>query len=116
MIGLNRLVGIMMAGGLTASQSSTMQDMGGNMLDVVRVSVTQYELAQVRTAVATECIFGGKTKVLKDFPAFVRDNMSAKGRDPGTDFWETLYWAEAGHRHLLQRAGQAEGLGRRHLR
>ena len=94
MIGMQRLMGLMVMSGVGATQSQTMMDMADGSLDVVRVAVTQYELAQMRTAVVTEVLFGGPQKVTKDFSEFIKGNMSASGRDPSIDFWETPYWAE----------------------
>ena len=92
MIGMQRLMGLMVMSGVGATQSETMMDMADGSLDVVRVAVTQYELAQMRTAVVTEVLFGGPGKVTKDFSAFVKANMSSSSRDPSLDFWETPYW------------------------
>lgn len=86
-----RIISLIAVSGLGYTQKDTVTEMSDTLLDTARVAVTQLELSQIRTAVATELMFSGYQKMQRDFPAFVRGNMSAKGRDPATDFWGNHY-------------------------
>ena len=86
-----RMVPLMAGASGGATQKDTMGEMADKVLDTARVAVTSLEMNQIRTAVVTEMLFSGTRKMKDDFPAFVRSNMSAQGRDAGQDHWGNDY-------------------------
>lgn len=88
---LANLAAMMAAGGISATQSESVMKTGEKLIDTAKVAVVKLELGQIRTAFTTEMAFGNLPKVRANFSQFIRDSMTASGRDPAEDFWGNPY-------------------------
>lgn len=88
---------LLVAGGL-AGVAKTAPGMSEHVLDTVKSILVQHEIATVARALEHGKLLGNSLPQPgqpEAFAAFIRETMSARGRDPALDLWQMPYRLEA---------------------
>ena len=92
-----RLVPLVLVAGGLAGLARTAPQTTERVLQTVRSVLVQHEVATIARAIGHAKTLGAATPQPgqpSQLAAFIRETMSAKGRDPALDLWETPYRLE----------------------
>ena len=91
-MGLSRLMPMMMIGGIGYANQEEVEEIAKVPIDIVKVAVTQAELATIRRFIIADVVSGASPRgIQRKFKSYLQKNMSSPYRDPSVDFWGTDY-------------------------
>ena len=83
---------MMMIGGIGYANQEEVEEIAKVPIDIVKVAVTQAELATIRRFIIADVVSGGSPSgIQRKFKSYLQNNMSSPYRDPSVDFWGTDY-------------------------
>jgi hypothetical protein len=104
-----RLLGLLVTLGVAAGSLESGKQVLDMLVRLFQVTVERFTLGQIGRALMAEHLVRGRKLTPPELPVFIRQNITAGGRDPSRDLWGTAYHLETrGWRQMAFRPGGDE--------
>lgn len=89
---LSRIAPLLLIGGIAYAKQDEVKDYVAIPIDMVKIAVTQVELASMKRMIVADVISGSKPSDIKrKFKSYIQQNFTSTSRDPSVDYWGKDY-------------------------
>ena len=106
---VSNLVALTAVASILGTQQETIAKSMEGVMDKARTAVVQMELRNIQTMFVVEMALGDVHEARKDFPDFIRKNITATKRDPAVDLWGNGYFLNQDTQHYYIASAGPDG-------